>query len=41
MGTLKDISNQKFGYLTAIVPIRDYNNRISWRCRCDCGKKQQ
>lgn len=39
MGTLKDISNQKFGYLTAIVPIRDYDNRISWRCRCDCGKE--
>lgn len=39
MGTLKDISNQKIGYLTAIVPIRDYDNRISWRCRCDCGKE--
>lgn len=39
MGALKDISNQKFGYLTAIVPIRDYDNRICWRCRCDCGKE--
>lgn len=34
----KDISNQKFGNLTAIKYIKS-NNRGSaiWKCRCDCG----
>lgn len=35
----KDITNQKFGYLTAIEPIseRDKAGHILWKCLCDCG----
>ena len=33
-----DISNQKFGLLTALSPTeqRDYG-AVVWKCRCDCG----
>lgn len=36
----KDITNQKFGKLTAIKPTkkRDKCRRIYWMCICDCGK---
>lgn len=35
----KDISNQKFNYLTAIKPITKNHNggNITWLCKCDCG----
>lgn len=33
----KDISNQKFGLLTAIKPVQNKNNKIIWECKCDCG----
>ncbi len=34
-----DLSNQKFGKLTALMPIRNYKNRRGtfWSCKCDCG----
>lgn len=35
----KDISNQKFGLLTAIKATDQTNNgSIVWECRCECGK---
>lgn len=37
MGKIKDISNLKFGKLTAIKPIGKIGSRIHWLCICDCG----
>lgn len=35
-----DISNQKFGLLTALYPNgTNNNNSIVWHCKCDCGKE--
>lgn len=35
-----DITNQKFGLLTALYPNGTDNNKsIIWHCRCDCGKE--
>lgn len=35
----KDITNQKFGLLTALSPTekRTDNGSILWKCQCDCG----
>lgn len=34
----KDITNQKFGKLTAIKPLYQDNKRLYvWLCKCDCG----
>lgn len=35
-----DLTNQKFGRLTVIEksPIRK-SNRVTWRCRCECGNE--
>ena len=35
-----DITNQKFGMLTAIMPTneRGGNGQVLWMCLCDCGK---
>lgn len=34
----KDITNQKFGKLTAIKPIGSANyGGVLWECKCDCG----
>ena len=38
MGKFIDISNQKFGYLTALYPTRLYG-RFAWHCKCDCGRE--
>jgi len=39
-GNIKDVSNVRFGMLTAIEPVssRKYGS-IVWRCRCDCGNE--
>ena len=36
---MKNLSNQKFGKLTAISPIgqRESDRKVIWNCRCDCG----
>lgn len=35
-----DITDQKFGRLTAIGPVdRAIDGNIRWHCRCDCGKE--
>jgi hypothetical protein len=37
-GTVIDITDQKFGRLTALTVIgKNYKNELIWRCRCDCG----
>ena len=34
----KDITNQKFGLLTAIEPTKDrQGGSVVWKCQCDCG----
>ena len=38
MGAFKDLTQQKFGKLTAISYYRKHN-RVYWRCECDCGNK--
>ena len=35
----KDLTNQKFGYLTAISPTEDRSSgSVIWKCKCQCGK---
>lgn len=37
---IKDISNKRFGNLTAIKPIGTAKNRSAvWLCKCDCGNQ--
>lgn len=37
---MKDLSNQKFGKLTAIKPVdKASNNHLIWLCKCDCGNE--
>lgn len=38
VGKAEDITNQKFGRLTALYRIKSNNNRTKWLCHCDCGK---
>lgn len=35
----KDLSNQKFGRLTAISIDHCDNGKTYWKCKCDCGKE--
>ena len=35
-----NLTNQKFGFWTALYPIKK-NNRIYWHCRCDCGEEKE
>ena len=37
----KDITGQKFGQLTALYPVRQYDKSGSmiWHCRCECGNE--
>ena len=39
MGKIIDITNQKFGYLTALYPTRK-NGRFAWHCKCECGNEK-
>jgi len=36
-----DISNQKFGMLTAIEYLYSKDNRAVWKCICECGKEKE
>lgn len=39
-GKRKDLTGQKFGYLTAIEPTGEKHRKdYVWRCKCDCGKE--
>jgi hypothetical protein len=33
----KNITDQRFGRLIALGPVKRRNKRIIWLCRCDCG----
>ncbi len=36
---IADITNQKFGLLTALYPTNERNsNHVMWYCKCECGK---
>jgi len=36
--TVKDLTNQKFGLLTALEPVEQRNHGcVVWKCQCDCG----
>ena len=35
----KDLTNQRFGKLTAVSPIK-INGKYSWKCICECGKEK-
>ena len=41
MPKLKDLTGQRFGYLTALEKTdrRDRKGSVIWRCLCDCGKE--
>lgn len=37
--TKPDLRGQKYGRLTVIEPAENIDNRTTWLCQCDCGKK--
>lgn len=37
---MRDLSNQKFGKLTAIAPAGKQGKAILWRCVCECGNEK-
>lgn len=37
----KDITNQKFGRLTALQFVETRNHKNIWICVCDCGNKKE
>ena len=34
-----DLTGQRFGRLTVLVPAEDIGSMTAWRCRCDCGRE--
>lgn len=40
-GKMKDLSNRRFGRLTAEFPTerRDHKGSVYWSCRCICGNQ--
>lgn len=38
MDVRKDLSGKKFGHLTVIAQHGKKDNRIIWKCLCECGK---
>ncbi len=39
MRIIIDLTGKRFGRLTVLeMAVRDRNNFIRWKCRCDCGK---
>jgi len=37
MPTIRDISGQRFGCLTAVRIAWHRDHRVAWECRCSCG----
>lgn len=37
MGGFKDLTGQRFGYLTAIRRLGMKDGKTNWQCRCECG----
>lgn len=40
MGSFEDLTNQKFGMLTAIKYSGNKNRKSIWLCRCECGEEK-
>lgn len=38
MPKLIDLTGQKFGRLTVIEKVQNQNNKVCWKCICDCGQ---
>lgn len=36
-----DITNQRFGRLTAIKPLYPHKGHMLWLCKCDCGNEKE
>jgi hypothetical protein len=34
-----DLTGERFGYLVALRRVENMNGRVSFLCRCDCGKE--
>ena len=34
-----DLTGQRFGKLTVLVPAENIGRRTAWLCRCDCGRE--
>jgi hypothetical protein len=40
MPAVKDITDQRFGRLVALMPVgRNADRKVLWQCRCDCGNE--
>ena len=38
--TIRDLTGQRFGKITALKPLdKRKNKKVVWLCRCDCGKE--
>lgn len=38
VGRAENLIGQKFGHLTVLYRVRNYANRPTWQCQCDCGR---
>lgn len=38
---INDLTGKKFGTLTVLKPIKQYDNRWFWFCICDCGNTRK
>lgn len=36
-----NITNQKFGHLTALEKVKSKNGKTYWKCKCDCGREKE
>jgi hypothetical protein len=41
MGQHANLTNQRFGKLVAIAPLRKVAGNVIWFCQCDCGGSKQ
>lgn len=39
MGSLINLSGQRFGRLLVLSRAPDHDGRVAWYCQCDCGNK--
>jgi len=40
-GRARDLTDMKFGKLTALIPIARNSRTIIWECICECGRKKE
>ena len=41
MALPKDLTNQRFGKLIALYPLKNNQGRRVWKCQCDCGNQTE